>query len=547
MLKKKQAIKAAEELKFDIEIAKAKARERVFEESNEKNELGYDHLWQDFMSTQQRHNEHIIETNRRLAVAMTLPQPEVPKFTGDPLDYKPFMMVFRARIESKTHVVDCLYYLNQYLQGEPKELISGCLYADPIEGYFEAKRLLDQEYGDPYRIATAYTNKVLSWPVLKSDDATGLKEFSFFLKKCKTAMKSLSYMTALDHPSNMQIVIKKLPFTLQNRWQDRVADFRKTGKRVATFKDFVDFVDSCAEAANDPVYSKAALTTKPGDTKEKRQEGWKRFSFSTNVAGAREENMVDGAGSPGMGKFCPLCNKNDHDLNDCRFFLKKTIDDKKLFLKETKLCFGCYGNDHLVKGCQNKRKCNTCGRRHPTALHIPGFKLPSKDDNQDKDSTTPANEKVNNGSTGVQIDEPTIFHAILPVKVRQKNVRLVDTYAFYDSGSDGCFLTDSLKNQLEISGTETTLKLGTMHGQSYVPSTVVTDLIVTDTYHQNPVEISKLYTREFIPVDHRQIPTPEVLSKWKHLTEISKEVSPYNPDLEIGLLIGSNCPVALKP
>jgi hypothetical protein len=41
--------------------------------------------WRDFISTQQQHNEHVIETNRRLAVAMTLPQPDVPKFTGDPL------------------------------------------------------------------------------------------------------------------------------------------------------------------------------------------------------------------------------------------------------------------------------------------------------------------------------------------------------------------------------------------------------------------------------------------------------------------------------
>lgn len=162
-------------------------------------------------------------------------------------------------------------------------------------------------------------------------------------------------------------------------------------------------------------------------------------------------------------------------MDDCRLFLKKTIDDKKLFLKENKLCFGCYGNDHLVKGCQNKKRCNTCGKRHPTALHIPGFKLPSKDNNRGQDS----NEKVNNESTGVETDELTIFHAMLPVKVTRKNSnKLVDTYAFYDNGSDGCFLTDNLKNQLEVSGTETTLKLGTMHGQSCVSSTVVPDLLL---------------------------------------------------------------------
>ncbi len=180
--------------------------------------------WQEFLVKQQQHNEHVIETNRQLAVAMTLPQPEVPTFAGDLLEYQQFIMAFKAQIELKTHLSNCLFYLNQYLQGEAKELISGCLYADPIEGYIEAKRLLNEEYRDSYKISTAYMNKVLGWPAIKFDDPHGLKLFSFFLKRCNNVMKRLSNMMALDHPSNMQTVVWKLPFTLQNRWRDQVVN-----------------------------------------------------------------------------------------------------------------------------------------------------------------------------------------------------------------------------------------------------------------------------------------------------------------------------------
>ena len=505
--------------------------------------------WRDFITTQQRHNEHIIETNRRLAVAMTLPQPDVPRFKGDPLEYQPFIMAFKARIESKTHLVDCLYYLNQYLEGDPKELISGCLYENPVEGYWEAKRLLNQEYGDPYKISMAYINKALSWPTLKFEDSGGLRRFSFFLKKCNNAMRSLSYMMALDHPSNMQIVDRKLPFTLQNRWRDRVVDLRRTRHKVATFNDLVHFVDSCAEAANDPTYSKTALNEKQSDQykeDKRRQEGQKRSSFLTNVLGTGKGTSVDGAGS----KPCPSCNL-DHDLEDCAVFLKKSIDDRKSFLMEKKLCFGCYGEDPIVKGCLNRRKCKICNKLHPMTLHIPGFKLPGKkviDETKGETSRDKEDTNLNIASISVQNDEPTIFHAILPVKVRHKGTnKVIDTYAFYDNGSDGCFLTETLRNQLKLSGNETTLRLGTMHGQSYVPSRVITKLIVTDLRGHNPVEIPKLYTRESIPVSHKQIPTPEILSKWKHLKDVSKEVSTYNPEIEIGLLIGSNCPAALEP
>ena len=491
--------------------------------------------WQHWVLMQQRHNEHIIETNRQLAVAMTLPQPEVPKFKGDPLEYQPFIMAFQSRIESKTNLADCLYYLNQYLHGEPKELISGCLYSNPIEGYYEAKGLLDREYGDPYKVSTAYINKVLGWSTLKYDDATGLKQLSFFLKKCNQAMKSLSYLTVLNHPSNMQIVVRKLPFILQNRWRHRIVDMRKSWGQVATFDDLVNFVDTCSEAMNDLIYSKAALS-QHSDPKEekKRQDGYKRSSFSTNIEGVVSTTNPDGAGSTGIIRSCPSCNQQ-HDLEHCRTFLKKSIEEKKSFLKEKKLCFGCYGSDHMVKGCLNKKKCKTCGKRHPTALHIPGFKLPGKLTNKD-------------GSTGIQSGEPTIFHSIIPVRVRHKDRnKVIDTYAFYDNGSDGCFLTQVLKDQLELSGTDTTLRLGTMHGQSYVSSTVINNLIVTDVHDQNPVEVPKLYTREFIPVEHKQIPTRELLTNWKHLEEVSNEIASYNPELEIGLLIGSKCPLALEP
>ena len=152
---------------------------------------------------------------------------------------------------------------------------------------------------------------------------------------------------------------------------------------------------------------------------------------------------------------------------------------------ENKLCFGCFGNDHMVKGCLNKRKCKTCGKRHPTMLHIPGFKLPSKkaaDENEGEASCGKDDTKLNSGSIGVQNDEPTIFHAILPVRVRHKESnKVIDTYAFYNNGSDGCFLTDTLREQLELSGNETTLRLGTMHGQSYVSSTVITKLTVPES------------------------------------------------------------------
>jgi len=50
--------------------------------------------------------------------------------------------------------------LEQYLYGEPKDLIKGCLHLERHSGYLEAKRLLKEKYGDPYKISNAYLKKI---------------------------------------------------------------------------------------------------------------------------------------------------------------------------------------------------------------------------------------------------------------------------------------------------------------------------------------------------------------------------------------------------
>jgi hypothetical protein len=173
-------------------------------------------------------------------------------------------------------------------------------------------------------------------------------------------------------------------------------------------------------------------------------------------------------------------------------------------------------------------------------LHIPDFNLYRREDI----------EKINNGCIGIPIgnnnqgvcaDKSIIYHAILPVKVRQKGSnKSITTYAFYDNGSGGSFMSENLQNQLGMKGVQTALQLGTMHGQSYVKSNVLTDLIVTDLNDKNPIEINKLFTRKFIPVEHNQIPTPEIVSNWNHLEKVGMDIPSYQPDLEISLLIGNN-------
>ncbi len=48
------------------------------------------------------------------------------------------ILYFLKILSGSRNYADLLYYLNQHLSGEPKDLIEGCLHMDPDKGYSEA-------------------------------------------------------------------------------------------------------------------------------------------------------------------------------------------------------------------------------------------------------------------------------------------------------------------------------------------------------------------------------------------------------------------------
>ena len=586
MLRKKQNLKAAEEeLALQTKIEKAKARERAFAETDQVPmgtqqscrktlltpaafEFKFDEpmLQPNFNSGVQGHEperlrnellscttpkelhnetkaydphilqqETMVNSYQQLTAAITLPQPKIQVFKGDPVEYASFIMAFTARIEPRaTSDADRLYYLEQHLEGEPKELISGCLYLEPTEGYAEARRLLHQQFGDAFKIATAHVNQILAWPTIRQDDSHGLRKFSLFMLKCKNAMKNIDHLGVLNHQQNMQTAVQKLPFFLQNKWRDQVI---KTKSKVPSFEDLTEFVLSAAESANHPVYGREALKT------ETRQSKHKSSSFVTKVVSNIASSMPQRGPTTSNCVYC----KGLHDIDDCEKFLKLSMKEKKDFLKHNALCFACYGMNHISKGCAKKRSCKVCNKYgHPTALHIDGFVLQKSSDGigtAEKNMST-----LNNASVDFVNNDPVVLHTILPVKVRGKDSNhVVTTYAFYDGGSGGCFITEDLKEQLGISGDETSIQLGTMHGKSVVKTTALDDLTITDLNGDNAINLPRSFTRNSIPVSHKQIPKPEVMSHWHYLRKIAERIPEYKPYLKIGLLIGSNCPAAFEP
>ena len=130
-----------------------------------------------------------------------LPQPRVPTFDGNLLEYHTFVRSFESLIASRTSISTVrLYYLEQYTAGDVKELIRSCHHLPPDEGYREACRLMKKKSSDEFRIVSAYESKALNWPPIKPEDGTALSRFSIYLTSCRNAMKGSQYSSKFDQP-----------------------------------------------------------------------------------------------------------------------------------------------------------------------------------------------------------------------------------------------------------------------------------------------------------------------------------------------------------
>ena len=108
-----------------------------------------------------------------------LPKRDIAIFDGDIMQYQSFIASFELVIESKVESnEEKLYFLEQYTRGPAQALVKSCRYMDPNRGYQNAKKMLQNNYGNEYKIASAYIERALNWPVIKAEDPKALRTVS---------------------------------------------------------------------------------------------------------------------------------------------------------------------------------------------------------------------------------------------------------------------------------------------------------------------------------------------------------------------------------
>ena len=379
-------------------------------------------------------------------------------------------------------------------------------------------------------------------------------------------MDSIKGLSCLDDDRENRKLLHKLPEWVVNRWNRIVVQYKEKEKQFPPFKEFMLFVEREAKIACDPVTSVHALkqdqsqthTDKPSSrSRSDRRPTFNMFKGRTLLTEANNDQMrMPETELKPDKKKCTLCHKG-HDIDDCRQFLAKSVEDRKSFAREKQLCFGCLCSGHVSKECKNRKQCRKCNKMHPTSLHGDN-KIPKRSNREN----TSVKEIVDGQSTvdrrsasmlGVSFKshsrECQMSSMVLPVYLSHDDYpgteRLV--YALLDSQSDTTFILEDTYKALGLNGVEVNLMLSTMTAENMVVKTVkIKGLSVRGFSSNMKIQLPTTYSRQIMPANRSHIPSPEMAKKFPHLSSIASELLPLQ-DCEIGLLIGYNCARALMP
>ena len=193
--------------------------------------------------------------------------------------------------------------------------------------------------------------------------------------------------------------------------------------------------------------------------------------------------------------------------------------------------------------------CATCKRYHPTSLHEiveERFKQKEAEKSEKSKST-----EITAVSNKIKINRSFIgdtHNMIVPVwlYLNSDGSNRVLVYALLDDQSDVCFISKTTLDKVKATGPQVHLQVATVIGEETVLCTKVQGLVIQGVYEQKEVSLPFTYSRDNIPARRDQIPRPETANNWPHLTRIADKLMPYDPNVEIGLLIGLSCTKALK-
>ncbi len=339
---------------------------------------------------------------------------ELPKFHGDPLQWRRFQSMFMAAI--KTRAVGfseldkkCLLS-NSITPKDGKDIIAN---APEKEDLSQLMDRLQRRYGRP-QVVVPLLIQNLDKPQTFGFDYEGVQRIHNHIFQGYDALQPYledSLCAYLLYRTTMCLTP-----AAKEIWDNAVS--KKEVK--PTFKNFRTYLESrldqlapSNQTTSTPSTSSvtATVTSHPHTPKNKTKSASK----------------------------CLAC-EDKHGLIRCPVFTTYDVDKRNKFVRDKRLCINCFSDAHGCKNCPSRFSCRSCGLKHHTLLHKDAPEAPNRTLSVNQQNTTPETEE--------SPPSPTFSNTVI-VHISSKG-KILKARALLDSGAGMSIISRPLATSLGL-------------------------------------------------------------------------------------------------
>ncbi|CAB3997598.1 Hypothetical predicted protein, partial [Paramuricea clavata] len=249
-----------------------------------------------------------------------IPKPQPMKFRGDPAQFP----VFKNRVEvwlnkREFDEREKITRLLSFVEGDARDAIEHCELKS--NGFSEAMKILESQYGHPSSVVKASLKRVTVGPRIERGDNNSLAKLRNNLRSCLEVLKdNENYKHEINASSNVERVVDRLPMHMQIEWVKKLPKIRDETKLNPTLQHVLELVERQLRIMNDPQYGHILTTKrKPIDPKNKLPKPPPKPPLQNQIS-----TLTTNLENSGL---CPCC-KGKHSLTNCDSFVKKTPEER---------------------------------------------------------------------------------------------------------------------------------------------------------------------------------------------------------------------------
>ena len=296
----------------------------------------------------------------KLSFAQSLPQLDIPKFSGKHAEWNNFKELFRGTIHRREDLTPVMkfYHLRAFLTGEALDKIKTIKVSDAT--YNEAWTLLNNYYENKRRLVDSHLSDFASVKPMKAESSAELKRLF------KESMGPLSSLKSLDQPVDswgallVFFTVSKFECSTRKDWERHLGDSVDTPTSTQ-LKSFINAQILTLEAVERGVKTAQSSPNKFQFSSNKGPKG----STPASVHDLQTASKYNNRGGESVCSFC----KQAHYIATCVSFKSKSLSEKRDFVNRESLCFNCL-RKHSVQACRSPRRFIICKGKHHTTLHF---------------------------------------------------------------------------------------------------------------------------------------------------------------------------------